>query len=470
MNKFHSLSLRHAIIALSAIAGVVSCVKNEEETPLPTVELTSKSSTETSLTFNLKPTDANQAYYMTLKKGETIPEAEVILEDGTPADATKEKEYTVSNLVPYTEYTIVAVASNKTGISPIAEVSITTAIPTPVINLLAGEVGENTVSFKVIVENAGKAAWLCLPATEEAPSAEKIIQDGTAITTSGEECHVDGLTAGTEYKVYAAANDLSENNPVAAEPLALKTKEIKAPEVGDFYYSDGTWSTELNPEKTPIAIVFYTGAATDYNDRDEFYKMKDGSTPLGTIKAYAVAIKDATSLNGSDELANWSFFDSYYEGAGTSSQLNDFLGYTNSISIQKASLQRPGALTANDDSFPAAYYALVAQEEAHPAPEKSSGWFLPSAYQFKYIYDNVYFNDQGTANVWLEKSFETLGDKAQPLYRSGAEYWTSTEKYDSSGCSYWAYYFCFDSSNFRPGFIADYRKNSGMCVRSMIVF
>ena len=467
MSKFHLLPLRHSIISLTAIAGVFFCTEKEKETPLPlpTIELTSKSSTETSLTFNLKPGDASRAYFMTINKGETLPEADIIFEDGTPADVTKEKEYTVSGLKPYTEYTIVAVASNETGVSQRAELSMTTAIPTPVIKLSAGEVGENVVNFSVIIENTGKAAWICLPATQEAPSAEEIIKNGTAITTSGEECHADGLTAGTEYKVYAAANDLSESNPVVAEALALKTKEVKAPEVGDFYYSDGTWSTELDPAKTPIAIVFYTGVATDYNDSEDYYKMKDGSTPLGTIKAYAVAIKDATT-----ELANWSFFDGNYEGAGTSSQTNDFLGYTNSISIQKASLQRPGALTANDDSFPAAYYALIAQEKSCPAPEKSSGWFLPSAYQFKYIYDNVYFNDQGTASVWLEKAFETLGDKAQPLYRSGAEYWSSTEKYDSSGCSYFAYYFSFDSSQFSPGFISDYRKNTGMCVRSMIVF
>ena len=33
----------------------------------------------------------------------------------------------------------------------------------------------------------------------------------------------------------------------------------EGPKIGDFYYSDGTWSTTLDKSKTPIAVVFYAG-------------------------------------------------------------------------------------------------------------------------------------------------------------------------------------------------------------------
>lgn len=34
------------------------------------------------------------------------------------------------------------------------------------------------------------------------------------------------------------------------------------PSIGDYFYSDGTWSTEVNPNKTPVAIVFWAGDPT----------------------------------------------------------------------------------------------------------------------------------------------------------------------------------------------------------------
>lgn len=34
------------------------------------------------------------------------------------------------------------------------------------------------------------------------------------------------------------------------------------PSIGDYFYSDGTWSTEVNPNKIPVAIVFWAGDPT----------------------------------------------------------------------------------------------------------------------------------------------------------------------------------------------------------------
>ena len=41
------------------------------------------------------------------------------------------------------------------------------------------------------------------------------------------------------------------------EKISLyKDDELK---IGDYYYSDGTWSTTLDSSKTPIGVVFYVG-------------------------------------------------------------------------------------------------------------------------------------------------------------------------------------------------------------------
>ncbi|MCM1347890.1 MAG: hypothetical protein NC338_00640 [Firmicutes bacterium] len=242
-----------------------------------------------------------------------------------------------------------------------------------------------------------------------------------------------------------------------AEPAAAK--------IGDFYYSDGTWSTDLNTSKTVIGIVFRAGIASDYRDSEAYYTMKDGKTKLEKVHGYAIALRDATGLDGWDDLQWWSPFNDD-AGGGCSSDYTDFLGYTNTLSIIDAA---GGTLT--NKNFPAAYYATTVYENAVPAPEQSSGWFLPSAGMLKYIYDRVYFDEDNSGRACVVNAMLKLNTAdVDLLYRNDAEYWTSTEKIDSYGKSTWAYYVCFDARSIKPGFVADYRKNAGFAVRSVIVF
>ena len=240
--------------------------------------------------------------------------------------------------------------------------------------------------------------------------------------------------------------------------------------IGDYLFDDGTWSTHLKGDASPIAIVFYVGEATVYGDHTSFYTLKDGVTPMEEIHGYAIALNDATIADGEIFTVWWSAWNNNDEGAGCSTGTEDFLGYTNTKSIT-ASAEAEGGLSCADDNYPAAYYASVAYEEVCPAPENTSGWFLPSAYQFKYIFDRAYFDEDNSGRACVANSFAALGiDKAVPLLTDDAEFWTSTEYVDSYGYSNWAYYFNFDARSINPGFIANYRKNSGMRVRPVIVF
>lgn len=246
--------------------------------------------------------------------------------------------------------------------------------------------------------------------------------------------------------------------------------EPQAPaHIGDFYYADGTWSTELRADKTPVGIVFFAGEASAYGDRAAYYRQKDGNTRMGEIHGYAVALRDATYFDGEHHGVWWSAFMGGDRGCGCSTATDDFMGYTNTLSILERA-NSEGGLSASDKSFPAAYYA-TAYEQTCPAPEQSSGWFFPSAGQLNYIWSRAYFDDDNSGRACLENSFKTLGEEvAMPLYCSDSEYWTSTEQVDSYGASTWAYYFNFDERSFSPGFIANYRKNANMRVRSILVF
>lgn len=58
------------------------------------------------------------------------------------------------------------------------------------------------------------------------------------------------------------------------EPVADPEPPYVAPKIGDFYYSDGSWSSTLDESKTPIGLVFCVGIADSYKDRVSYYKQK----------------------------------------------------------------------------------------------------------------------------------------------------------------------------------------------------
>lgn len=461
--------------ASSLVLPLASCEDDKKpETNVATVSIEQGTSTETSLTFTLSSSDADAVCYTWAKTGEAAPDAEQIFKQGEVALANETKEYTVRDLEANVSYDIYAVARNSEGYSQIAKTTMKTAAPPASVSVQLGQkITSSSAEFTVIATNAKKAAWICVPADNEVPGAEKILAEGQEVEVGKTvSCKATGLDAGKQYVIVAAASALEGTDIVVSKEVKFITTSAQAPKVGDFYYSDGTWSTELDETKTPIAVVFFAGVAKDMGDNSAYYKLKDGVTPM-SVNGYAIAINDATLVNGENLEVAWSFFDGEYEGAGCSFDVTDFVGYTNTQSIKMAAKKRPGELTPNDDSFPAAYYATIAFEKACPAPESSSGWFLPSAGQFQYIWDYAYWNKQGNLSAWLDNSFKTLVDagvECTPPYMRDSEYWSSTEKYDSEAHSYWAYYFSFDEAMFQPGFTASHTKNRKFRVRSAIVF
>lgn len=492
-------SLKHLIAAaLVLLLPLVSCdplsqndtpdTPNQEnpDTPkedaAPTVTLTAGEATTESLSFVLTPANATSVRYAVYKAGEALPTAEALLTSssgsaGTPADATVAETYVVNGLECSTEYTVVAAAHSSVGYSDLVTLDMTTATPAATVSLTLVEAAAEKVVFSIASEYSSKVAYLVTEASAQAPDAAYVLENGNVADDLSVQYTVAGLTPETAYVIYAAALDLDGADSVLSEALGFTTaaRNVVAPAIGDFYYSDGTWSTELDETKEPIAIVFYTGIATEFFDNKAYYKVKDGSGPMEEFHGYAVALHDADpqfeNEYGVVECGVWwSFWDGNAAPTGVSIELDDFLGYTNTLAIQSNCIVLKKEFSASEDSYPAAYYATRGYEAAYPSPAKSSGWFLPSAYQLQYIWDQVYFNNSGNLKGWLEQSFEILGDKATPMYRRDAEYWSSTEFIDSSAHSYRAYYVCFDSAMFQPGYTAWYNKDYPMCVRSVLAF
>lgn len=146
------------------------------------------------------------------------------------------------------------------------------------------------------------------------------------------------------------------------------------PEVGDYYYDDGSFSSAYTSGGSPacIGIVFKVGVGAgdgviNYN----------GKLPNG-IRGYVVALNDAFE----SECA-WGGDNVLIE---TSSNQNDYLGYNNSRKIV-AKANEGGHLKPDNAvvDYPAMFY-ISTYGNSVPAPSNSSGWYFPSTGQLSDIY------------------------------------------------------------------------------------
>ena len=130
--------------------------------------------------------------------------------------------------------------------------------------------------------------------------------------------------------------------------------------IGDYFYSDGTFSTDLDPDKTVIGIVFQT------NPKRIGQAEKDALTAKGVTEPHGLvmSIKEIASVK-------WSTFD--YDTAledrkTVADCYNDISGLKNTTT-----------LGARDD-LPA-LKAIADFNTSNPVPSKATRWFMPSAGQ-----------------------------------------------------------------------------------------
>lgn len=190
--------------------------------------------------------------------------------------------------------------------------------------------------------------------------------------------------ANGNYQTYAV--DGGKNNVIHGEFHSLQ--------IGDFFMKDGSLvskdKTLTEQQKADcIGIVFYAG-----------YHADDGSdystTGIGQkiCCAYVMALTDVNE--GSGDQLKWEYRATdgkYDQQVGASSDVLDWNGYSNTQAIKTYATTNSGwAMT----DFPAANACLLYGtanslydwQKKYTAPARSSGWFLPSAWQLVYLHDN----------------------------------------------------------------------------------
>ncbi len=194
---------------------------------------------------------------------------------------------------------------------------------------------------------------------------------------------------------------------------------LMTPKVGDYYYSDGSYSTVYDASKNAIGIIFYVG---HHPEDDSDYS----ASGIGQQKChgYAVAMTDATSsecmwgVDGTE-------VGCYPTDANGNKQNNldnpdiDWSGYAWTHRIITAAGGKDKLNATEEAGYPATWYAVMSYETGCNAPAKSSGWFLPSIGQLWEIYQNrsSLFDSvseaEGLKSEWYCSSSERYNDPAR---------------------------------------------------------
>lgn len=232
------------------------------------------------------------------------------------------------------------------------------------------------------------------------------------------------------------------------EASAVCKVTVKArAEVGDFFYSDGTWSSQLDESKTVVGVVFYAGNPA----KDD--KILSSEHPQ-CVNGLAVALTESTSKFQPEfnkfykeseykTVAEWA--DEHmpdYESIKTCMSRGDngnfMLGYSNTEVLSAFNADEYNAewkLAPIED--------LDSYRTDNELPSSTSGWYMPSVKELHILRDgetdyNIFYA-QPTMSRMNEVN-NSLGQiSGAQLLGQGAEkeYWSSTA-YNKPG------WFCFN--------------------------
>lgn len=205
------------------------------------------------------------------------------------------------------------------------------------------------------------------------------------------------------------------------------------PEIGSYYYSDGTFSKEKRTDKEIIGVVFWTGDPT--ND-DSTLKRDHPWCRHGLV----IALSEASSrwqegyLVYQNTVADWAeknmpdCFSTLtpYDGLEPN-YFNKTTGYNNTKIIEAFNKD-----PENSDWIVNAFSVIENHRSNVPAPETTSDWYMPSTKDA-----SLFISGEYDGNIREIENLYTVRDILNPiLYRieggsyigsSGIFYWTSSE-------------------------------------------
>lgn len=212
-----------------------------------------------------------------------------------------------------------------------------------------------------------------------------------------------------------------------------------APQVGDYYYSDGTWGNETE-SKNIIGVIFNVGVGTGPGNW----------WGLNKYSGYVLALTNTDKIT--DEMM-------YNTDDGGRCIWGE--GYDMSI-ISSVGTECLGYATFNNlkglSDFASRYFAIYnASQYEVDIPDYTSGWYLPSVGEFRLLSQNY--------KSVIHDKIKNIDDKACDLMHWWRYFWTSSKSSDNMPI-----YLNWDNNNNFEKFIQTGKGEKNPLVRPILTF
>ena len=273
------------------------------------------------------------------------------------------------------------------------------------------------------------------------------LKEGT-VTITATTSHANAVPSGQAQK--SASCVVTVKKPTA--PIAI----------GDYYYSDGTWSTERDNSKTVIGVIFSTAnaAASDPLLLRDYPTCTNGLV-VSTVEYTNQDFGSVSAYSGHG----------YYVGIGYDANAivveNKPNGYGNTLAHRDLNASKSEYCTFFNKTS-----GVVATHTASvKTPDGASAWYIPSYYEMQLLVEN-----QSIVNAAITSAGGTTiaepysSEQSYDDNRSNDWYWSSTihGSWYASGSSYDHAKYPFDIYN--NGWTS-YQQSSAKCkVRVILAF
>ena len=153
--------------------------------------------------------------------------------------------------------------------------------------------------------------------------------------------------------------------------------------VGDYYYSDGSVSHELDASKTVIGVVFSVGNPTNMGDLKLPVDHPDRTHGFVVSTAEYLTPHSLDRNWGRDDLVTWMNNNGFTQILSQDAAC----GYSNTLGYE--ALNKAGVMSY-DDQIRVDVCGKVAEHAVSvEAPALSTGWYLPSLQEMKMLHENM---------------------------------------------------------------------------------
>lgn len=303
------------------------------------------------------------------------------------------------------------------------------------IEVLPVRITDMAMTYESIDMTTGSQTILDVNITPSNASYQNVVWSSSNESVASVDHGVVKANAAGEAVITATQND----NSISCSCVVKVTDPVVEINIGDYYYSDGTTSAELDPLKTVIGVVFakVNASASDEHMKTDFPECTTGL--VVSVAEYASPFAADCDWDRGD-LVSWMNSKGYTQVEDT----GKYCGYSNTKGFM--AINEAAVSSSSGDVIRIDLCNAVSQHRNNvPAPDNSTGWYAPSFAELKLLYeslDKVNSSIEEADGAVVAATYVTdftRSDGKQFEYTRNRVYWPANMNY--------SYFYGFDMTN-----------------------